>query len=32
VIGLASQPLIELQRSTAEYPNIQPGEDFQGYN
>jgi hypothetical protein len=24
--------LIELQQSQAEYPNIQPGEDFQGYN
>ena len=31
VIGLASQPLIELQMSAAQYRNIQPGEDFQGY-
>jgi arylsulfatase len=31
VIGLASQPLIELQQSAAQYRNISPGEDFQGY-
>ena len=32
VIGLASGPLIALQQSAAQYPNIQPGEDFQGYD
>jgi hypothetical protein len=32
VIGLASAPLIALQQSAAQYPNIQPGEDFQGYD
>ncbi len=31
VIGLASQPLIELQMSAAQHRHIQPGEDFQGY-
>jgi hypothetical protein len=31
VIGLAAQPLIELQQSTVKYRNIEPGEDFQGY-
>ena len=31
VIGLASQPLIELQMSAAQFRNIEPGEDFQGY-
>jgi len=31
VIGMAAQPLVELQKSAAEFRNIQPGEDFQGY-
>jgi arylsulfatase A-like enzyme len=31
VIGMAAQPLIALQQSTAEFRNIEPGEDFQGY-
>ena len=31
VIGLASQPLIELAQSAAQFRHIEPGEDFQGY-
>jgi len=31
VIGLASEPLMELAQSAAQYPNIAPGADFKGY-
>ena len=31
VIGLASQPLIELAQSAAQYRHVKPGEDFPGY-
>jgi hypothetical protein len=32
VIGLAAVPLIELEKSPAEYPHIAPGADFNGCN
>jgi len=32
VIGAASVPLIALAQSQAQYPNIQPGADFDGYD
>jgi arylsulfatase A-like enzyme len=32
VIGLAAAPLMELAQSQAQYPNIAPGADFDGYN
>ncbi|MGI9621825.1 MAG: sulfatase-like hydrolase/transferase [Acidimicrobiales bacterium] len=31
VIGLASQPLLELAMSAAQFRHIEPGEDFAGY-
>jgi hypothetical protein len=30
--GIAYQPIIAYERSVAQYPNIQPGEDFTGYH
>jgi len=32
VIGLAAAPLMELAQSQAQYPNIAPGADFEGYD
>jgi arylsulfatase A-like enzyme len=32
VIGLAAAPLMELAQSQAQYPNIAPGADFDGYD
>ena len=31
-IGVASMPLIQLAQSAAQFPNIPPGADFQGYD
>ena len=31
LIGLASAPLMALAQSAAQFPHIQPGEDFEGY-
>ena len=32
VIGTALRPVGELQRSAHQYPHIEPGEDFKGYD